>query len=197
MNRSKGSVQQDGVGASADASRRQQPAQPSSTAAAAQQDRGPVQHTSTPSAGLSSNDTADIIDLFSDEDDVQPGAAGRGSSDRQPSAAGPRQVKPRFQLGLASRPGGNARDGGVGSSAASSSDAGASNPFWQPARYMPQGGEMQQDMTLRTNMMVSVLDAGLQPHPCRACLDTGTLCRCGVPCVQISTLLSSSMRVGR
>lgn len=176
-------MQQDASGlpaaTSAAASRRQQPAQPSSIAAA-QQDRGPVQHTSTLSAGLSSNDTDDIIDLFSDDDDVQPGAASSRSSLRQQGAAAQRQAKPRFQLGLASRPGSSAPDGGAGSSAASSSDAGPSNPFWQPARYMPQGGEMQQDMTLRTHMMVSVLDAGLQPHPCRACLDTGKLSGYGV-----------------
>ena len=130
-----------------------------------------VQPDREPSAGLDGNATNEVIDLFSDDDDWQHGAATAGSSHRQRSAAAPRRAQLQYQMGVASRPPSSGQDGASGSS----SEAGSSNPFWHPARYMPQGGEMQQDMTLRTNMTVFVLDAGLQQHPCRACLDTGEI----------------------
>ena len=48
-----------------------------------------------------------------------------------------------------------------------------SNGAVQGDRYIPSGGEMRADMKLSTFERAEVLDAGLVPHPCRACLDTG------------------------
>ena len=48
------------------------------------------------------------------------------------------------------------------------------NPFMDPPRYMPPGGEAAQvDLSLRTNEVAEVTDLGGTWHQVRAVLDTG------------------------
>lgn len=58
-------------------------------------------------------------------------------------------------------------------SVASTSSGG--NPFMDPPRYLPAGGEDAPDLQLRTREIAEVADLGLAWHRAQAVLDTGTL----------------------
>ena len=56
------------------------------------------------------------------------------------------------------------------------------NPFMDPPRYIPPGGEAAQvDLNLRTNEIAEVTDIGGTWHQARAILDTGARSHAGCP----------------
>jgi len=95
---------------------------------------------------------SDVIDLCSDSDDEHKvGRQAHGS------AALPRASDP-------------ARQAPVGRS---QGFTGGANPFLDPPRYIPPGGEDAPDLELRVREALYVLDVGLVRHRASAILDTG------------------------
>uniref|UniRef100_A0A7S1XB68 Peptidase A2 domain-containing protein n=1 Tax=Tetraselmis chuii TaxID=63592 RepID=A0A7S1XB68_9CHLO len=61
----------------------------------------------------------------------------------------------------------------VGQPSAGRGFTGGSNPFLDPPRYIPPGGEAAADLSLRVHETLHVYDAALIPHTASAVLDTG------------------------